>query len=128
MQTLGYEADLVFYSALLVCTLAAARGSLLARFTESGFLRAFGRYSYAMYLLHLFVGELARVLYQPARTEWPFVLEQIVWWVVAGAAIYAVAWLSWHVLEAPLLRLKRHFPMAVPRGAAAALPAASARE
>lgn len=117
MQTLGYSFDLAFYASLLVVVLTARPRSLVARCFESGFLRSFGRYSYAMYLLHVFVSEFARPFYDPSRTELPFVVEQILWWCVALALIWAVAWASWHGFEAPILRLKRFFPM---RGSASA--------
>jgi len=122
VRTLGYSFDLAFYASLLVLVLAARPHGWLARFSENGVLRSFGRYSYAMYLLHVFVSEFARVLFDPARTDLPFLVEQTVWWAVALALIYAVAWLSWNAFESPILSLKRYFPMesAAPAGAAAA--------
>jgi len=130
IQTLGYSFDLAFYAALLISTLGALPGSLLARCAESGFLRGFGRYSYAMYLLHLFIAEFARAFYDPNRTELPFIVEQLLWWCVALALIYAVAAASWYCFESPILHLKRFFPMggAAPAGAAAPLPPRQALE
>lgn len=111
IQTVGYSFDLAFYASLLVCVLSAAPGSLVARTFENPLLRRFGKYSYAMYLLHIFVSEFARAFYDPNRTEWPFVVEQVVWWCVALALVYAVAAISWAVYESHFLRLKRFFPM-----------------
>lgn len=130
VQTIGYSLDLAFYASLLVAVLSARPGSLLARFSENGMLRSFGRYSYAMYLLHVFVSEFARMFYDPARSDQPFVVEQVAWWAVALALVYAVAWTSWHAFEAPILALKRFFPMErpVPAGAAATLPRRDAFE
>jgi len=120
LQTFGYSFDLAFYACLLVCTLAAPSGSLLVRWLESGFLRGFGKYSYAMYLLHVFVSEFARLLYDPSWTDLPFVVEQLVWWVVALGLVYAVAAASWWGYESRFLRLKRFFPMERPIPPAAA--------
>ncbi len=128
LQTIGYEADLLFYAALLVTALSAPASGRFARLLGSGFLRSFGRYSYAMYLLHLFVAEFARLLYDPNRTDLPFAVEQVLWWGVATALIWGVARMSWALFEAPILRLKRHFPMAAPAGAAGPLPVAARLE
>ncbi|CAG0980901.1 O-acetyltransferase OatA [Myxococcaceae bacterium] len=122
VQTLGYEADLFFYAALLVIALSTRGVGVFARVLSSGFLRSFGRTSYAIYLLHLFVAELARPLYDPQRTSLPFVVEQMIWWAVALSLIWGVAWMSWVFFESPILRLKRHFPMPPPAGPAASLP------
>jgi len=111
IQTVGYSLDLAFYTSLLVWTLSAPAGSRLARWLGSGAMRGFGRYSYAIYLLHLFVAEFARVLFDPSRAALPFPVEQVVWWAVALALVYGVAWVSWHAFEAPILRLKRFVPM-----------------
>jgi peptidoglycan/LPS O-acetylase OafA/YrhL len=121
LQTFGYSFDMGFYASLLLCTLGARPGSLLARCFESGFLRGFGKYSYAMYLLHVFVSEFARVLYDPSRTELPFVVEQGLWWVVALGLIYLVSAASWYGFESRCLRLKRFFPLEPPIPAGAAV-------
>jgi peptidoglycan/LPS O-acetylase OafA/YrhL len=121
VQTLGYEADLFFYASLLVIALTASPAGLLARTLGGGFLRSFGRYSYAMYLLHLFVAEFARLLYQPHLTSLPFVVEQVLWWGVALTLIWLVARASYGLFEAPILRLKRYFPMSS-AGMAPSLP------
>ncbi len=124
VQTIGYSFDLAFYASLLVCVLSASPRSGLARVFENPLLRRFGMYSYAMYLTHIFVSEFARVLYDPNRTEWPFVAEQIVWWGVSLALIYAVAAASWAGYESHFLRLKRFFPMGA-SAAAGGMPAVS---
>jgi peptidoglycan/LPS O-acetylase OafA/YrhL len=130
IQTLGYSFDLAFYASLLVSTLAARPGSILARCFESGLLRGFGKYSYAMYLLHLFIAEFARAFYDPNRTQLPFAVEQVLFWCVALALIYAVAAASWYGFESHVLRLKRFFPMggASPVRAASPLPPREALE
>lgn len=130
VQTLGFSFDLAFYAALLVTTLAAPASSLLARVAESGFLRRFGRYSYAMYLLHLFVAEFARAFYDPNRTDLPFVVEQLLWWAVSLSAIYLVAYASFTLFESHFLKLKRWFPMEhrIPAGVAPPLPARTGLE
>ena len=82
-------------------------------------LRGLGRVSYGFYLWHFFLllclAELARHHTREPIAGWgdPLVLAALL--VAGGAAALAVSWLSWFVLESPLLKLKRRFaPAAAP--------------
>lgn len=75
-------------------------------------LRYLGRISYGVYLYHLPV-----VMYLWALlSRWPRLAAQLapppIWLTVVTAVTIALASLSWYLLEAPLNRLKRHFPYA----------------
>jgi peptidoglycan/LPS O-acetylase OafA/YrhL len=87
--------------------------SRFARVLKSGFLRFFGRYSYAMYVVHTAV--LAGLNhYYPFRsvgTIAGFALPaQTAWALVYVALSVGVAMLSWNLVEKHFLRLKRFFP------------------
>jgi peptidoglycan/LPS O-acetylase OafA/YrhL len=114
VQTVGYTLLCAIYGALLVIVAAAPAGSPWARVFELRWLRSLGTYSYALYLFHFFVGMLAVGLpWTPARNPQWFVPAQLALWATAIAASYGLARLSWALLEAPMLSLKRHFPYRV---------------
>lgn len=80
-----------------------------------GPLRAFGRYSYGLYLFHYPIAALARDFLHAAQM--PLVLgsslpSQLVFYAVAGAAAFMAAAVSWHAYEKRFLALKRFFERA----------------
>jgi peptidoglycan/LPS O-acetylase OafA/YrhL len=98
-------------SALIIGTTSTE--SRFARSLRSGFLRFFGRYSYALYVVHTAVlaglnhyypfrslGTLAEYAL-PAQTAWAL--------TYVGLSV-GVAMLSWNLVEKHFLRLKRFFP------------------
>jgi peptidoglycan/LPS O-acetylase OafA/YrhL len=109
-QTIGYSALAAFYAALLVRLMAANPGSRLRRAFEATILRTFGRYSYAIYLLHTPVIVCLNLwLFRPAELAWPFALAQAFFYALVLAVSLALAFVTWHVLEAPAQRLGRRF-------------------
>jgi peptidoglycan/LPS O-acetylase OafA/YrhL len=106
-QVWGYGAVALFFAGLLV----SALDGRFARVLTWRPLRAIGRVSYAMYLWQMLVREAFRVL---AMNE---ISSRAGFWVTQAASIaaviagtYALAWLSWQLVEARFLRLKRLFP------------------
>jgi len=69
---------------------------------ENRFLRYTGTISYGLYLLHKIPTDLMQALHLDRR---PILILPI---VLLGS--YALAALSWNILEQPFLRLKRFFP------------------
>jgi peptidoglycan/LPS O-acetylase OafA/YrhL len=108
MQTAGYSVIAAASGSLLVCALSAPRYSLLNRWLSSRFLRFFGTYSYCLYLVH-----------HPIATWLPWdrmlagvhqgVLRVLVMAAAATLLSVAVALLSWHLFENPILKLKSRF-------------------
>jgi peptidoglycan/LPS O-acetylase OafA/YrhL len=110
MQTIGFTVLCMFYGALLVQVLATPAASRFGRIFEMGWLRSFGRYSYAMYLFHFFVGMLAVSVFTPGNHPRHFVPAQIASWLLAIGVTWLLARASWFLLEERVLRLKRYFP------------------
>ena len=109
MGTTGYPLLSVLFAALIASTLRA--GSLFSRAFSNGILRSFGRYSYGLYVYHFLIAQLTE-----ARLH--FLVERATGSKLAGIFIpgalvvftsYAVAALSFHFFEQPILRLKRYF-------------------
>ena len=98
-------------SALVIGT--STSDSRLSGLLRSRFLRFFGRYSYAIYIVHTAV--LAGLNhYRPFAllpTVGGFALPAQTIWAVAYVGVSTgVAMLSWHLVEKHFLRLKRFFP------------------
>jgi peptidoglycan/LPS O-acetylase OafA/YrhL len=113
MQQYGYSLIAVAGGAMLVSAINRPAGSLWPRLLSTGWLRAFGKYSYGLYLIHLPVMRAVReYVFNPQEYE----TYGAAWYaqgVFYGAAIvpaFALAWLSWRLFEAPILALKARFP------------------
>ena len=83
----------------------AGTDSLVPRTLRSAWLRRFGKYSYAIYVLHSPV--LAFSLHFYARTRSPLV--GLALFFIGIGVSFLMGWLSWHLLESRVLRLKRYF-------------------
>ncbi|MCA8973664.1 MAG: acyltransferase [Planctomycetes bacterium] len=117
MQLYGYTCNVLLAASIL---LLATGDGVVARLFGTRALTVFGKYSYAMYLLHILVIEqlAPRLLSQDAiwqpgswivatGTYWPTI---VVFTIVATAGTLAAAIGTWHLLEKHFLRQKRHFP------------------
>lgn len=117
-QVLGYTLTSgVAFSLLLM----ALEGRVASRLLRAPGLQSLGTYSYALYLIHVPVGVVLRRRGFGAD-DWPALvgsplLGQALYYLLAGSLSFGLAWLSWRFLEAPILRLKRHFPYGRPRPA-----------
>ena len=114
MQQFGYSLIAVIAGAMLVSAISRPAGSLWPRMLSAGWLRAFGKYSYCLYLIHLPVMRAAREwVFNPDEYETLAIapwIGQVLFYPVAAAPAFALAWLSWRFFEAPILRLKAKFP------------------
>jgi peptidoglycan/LPS O-acetylase OafA/YrhL len=112
MQQYGYSLIAVIGGAMLVSAINRPADSLWPRMLSAGWLRAFGKYSYALYLIHLPVMRLVReYVFDPLEYEtiapWN---AQLLFYGAAAAPAFALAWLSWRLVESPILSLKARFP------------------
>jgi peptidoglycan/LPS O-acetylase OafA/YrhL len=87
---------------------------VISRAMSSPLLRRIGKYSYAIYLFHtpvrLVLDPYAAPLFESGIVGSR--LAALVFFVcVVFAVSYALALVSWRLIEGPALRLKRHFPV-----------------
>jgi peptidoglycan/LPS O-acetylase OafA/YrhL len=112
MQRAGYSLLAIAAGSMMTIALLQEHGAW-TRGLSAGWLRAFGKYSYCLYLIHLPVMRLVRAYVLPPErfdTFGSVLLGQLVFFALATVPAFALAWLSWRLFEAPILRLKRHFP------------------
>ncbi|MEM1304280.1 MAG: acyltransferase [Planctomycetota bacterium] len=119
----GFTLLAIGFAALLLLALSRQAAPRLVRAFESRWLQSFGLYSYGTYMLHGPARAIFRdLIYGPAGETGggpliPFpeiggslLLAQLAFYPPAIAISWLVGWLSWRLLEAPCLRLKRYFP------------------
>jgi peptidoglycan/LPS O-acetylase OafA/YrhL len=115
MQTVGYSALGVAFTSLLAgVTASRQQRGPLARFFGTAFLRSFGKYSYALYVVHfpLYVGANSIFVRFHVAVNGP---GGALAFTVAGlSASYALARLSWWAFESRFLRFKDHFAPRLP--------------
>ncbi|MHB8652839.1 MAG: acyltransferase family protein [Terriglobia bacterium] len=99
--TVGFSVIAVAYGSLLLLSL----GPLAGLFSLPP-LRIFGKYSYGMYLYHFPLTAVSERL-KPFFA--PIPLGSLVYVAVCLAANLAIAALSFHLFEQPILRLKKRF-------------------
>jgi peptidoglycan/LPS O-acetylase OafA/YrhL len=112
LQLYGYTLIAITGGAMLVSAVNRPADSLWPRMLSAGWLRSFGKYSYAMYLIHPPVMRAVREwVLDPLEYEtiapWT---AQLLYYGLAAAPTLVLAWLSWQVFEAPILGLKARFP------------------
>lgn len=81
---------------------------------ESGFLRFFGKYSYAIYVFHVFIIAWMESWF-PHAESFPSLggtalIHSFAYVAAATVLSCAAALVSWRLLERPMNELKRHFP------------------
>lgn len=121
----GYTLVAVGFAAVLVLALSARPGGFWFRVWTCRPLRSFGKYSYAIYLMHMPVRAVIRdlvygpnfngsrfgdALFQFPRIGGSELPGQILFFIPAFAACWFAGWVSWNLYEKHFLRLKRFFP------------------
>lgn len=102
MQSVGYTWLAVFYALVLLLVLERPSNPFAA-FCRSGWLRALGRISYCIYLIHNAAGWVFRALLESVVAQ-PTVWEYAATSCAAAIAVYLLARASWKDIESPLLR------------------------
>lgn len=127
-RTAGYTAVAAVFAGLVYRAVASAPGQLTHRFFSSRLLRTYGKYSYAVYLIHSPLDAVLRrtVLKMPLKFYWGTDLfMQLVYFAVAGGLSLALALVSWNLFEKHFLKLKDLFPYGAQPPAPAPQPLAS---
>jgi peptidoglycan/LPS O-acetylase OafA/YrhL len=111
MQRWGYSLIALLGGALVVMAVSRPADHVLTRLLSAGWLRACGKYSYCMYLMHLPVQRaMAEYVFDPnelqAIAPW---IGQGLFYLASGLPTFAIAWVSWAVFEGPILKLKERF-------------------
>jgi len=113
MQQYGYSLIAITAGAMLVSAISQPADSLWPRMLSARWLRAFGKYSYCLYLIHVpimrLVGEYVFAPGEYATLGMPRWIAQVLFYVAATVPAFALAWLSWRAFEAPILSLKARF-------------------
>lgn len=119
----GYTIMAIAWGGLVAAGATAARGTIPARMLGARWLRALGKYSYAMYVFHVPIWAHVWPLVFPGNRV-PMVFgshipASLALGALCGLLSFAAAVVSWNVYEKQFLTLKRYFAYApTARGAA----------
>jgi peptidoglycan/LPS O-acetylase OafA/YrhL len=109
----------VFFAALVVLVVAGGVGGVGRRGLDWPVMRVFGRYSYAMYVLHPFLmaGVMSRVSYTwLGRVTHSGPVGVVLYLGIGFGLTLGAGWVSWNVWERHFLRLKGWFEYGAGRG------------
>jgi peptidoglycan/LPS O-acetylase OafA/YrhL len=111
--TVGLSFVAIHFAAFIAVVRTLPSEHWLAKLLSSKLLRAFGKYSFAIYLVHMPLSALIRdTLYHPHQFMmlWGSKLPgQILFYVGTISLTFIVAFLSWHFWEKHFLKLKKSF-------------------
>jgi peptidoglycan/LPS O-acetylase OafA/YrhL len=97
-------------SAIVLAVFCQRRHAPVNAVLSSRFLRSWGKYSYAIYLLHSPLDAVLRRVIDIETFIFPiYGIElpmQIAYWTLIGTISWAAGWLSWHLFEVHFLRLR----------------------
>jgi peptidoglycan/LPS O-acetylase OafA/YrhL len=119
-QTAGYTILTVVFTALVLsAVMGELRGGPVRRVLSTPLLRAFGKYSYAIYVFHAPLHQLLSPYFMRwAGTARLGLRYEVGYMLLASALTFGVAILSYHLLEKRFLALKGRFvrmPVTAPR-------------
>jgi peptidoglycan/LPS O-acetylase OafA/YrhL len=118
VASFGFSWIAIFYALLLVIALVESRG-WIARAMRASWLRAVGRVSYCMYVIHWVVDLFFHSVLLHARPQ-IVTLPGAGISLLAAIATYTLAVVSWEILEGPLVRIGHRFKYTMPAGNQAA--------
>ncbi|MEM9543718.1 MAG: acyltransferase [Cyanobacteria bacterium P01_E01_bin.42] len=112
VQSFGYSLLAIFFGSLLIFSLYLSEDCLFIRILSWSPFRQLGRISYGFYVYHvpilaLFRNSVTRYAIDLTHSYW---VGEFLVVLFFGIAIFAVASLSWHLFEKPILKLKKYFP------------------
>ena len=133
MATYGYTLIAVLFGALLVTVLRTDSKASFSRVLFSNrFMTRCGKYSYALYMVHVPVASLLHPLVMGASDKFKPLVGYEMTYVLFIAASFLVSWglavASWNLFEKPILSLKRHFSYSPEGPKAGAVPDSGVRK
>jgi peptidoglycan/LPS O-acetylase OafA/YrhL len=115
MATYGFTSFAIIFSGLVLYAYSyTGSPAWLASLLRNPRLRAFGKYSYAIYVFHLPIFLVYGMAVPRVLVVLPASLRFVVWLlalVVGIGLAYVTAFVSWHLLEKHFWGLKRRFPV-----------------
>jgi peptidoglycan/LPS O-acetylase OafA/YrhL len=118
IQSIGYSIISLLFSSLVLLAVSAPTGRLAACLNQP-VLRAFGRYSYGMYVIHAAIVVHSQAWFSGLScfrslggARLPMHMAYVLFVAVAS---WAIAMVSWHAFEKRFLSLKRYFPSLPPQ-------------
>ena len=112
----GYTIMAIGWGGLVAAGATAVRGTIPARVLGARWLRALGKYSYAMYVFHVPIWAHVQPLVFPGNRVpavlGSHVLPSVALGVLCGLLTFAAALASWNLYEKQFLKLKRYFAYA----------------
>ena len=121
MQILGYSVVALGMASLVAGLLRIDQPSRpLGRLFSAPPLRTLGKYSYCLYIVHYPLMAVMDLAWPHVHIP-PVLGSQLPAWTAYGAVLaassFAVAWVSWRLLESPILALKDRFSRTPPLSA-----------
>lgn len=103
----GYSVLAIMGGSLIVISLTHEKSSLLRRFFRNKVLRFFGKYSYALYIIHSLILQIfLDILWDAKFRGWQAYVGYL---FISFSLTIILSLLSWHVLEKQMLKLKKYF-------------------
>jgi len=108
IQYVKYSLIATAYGAGLILILTNNVPFMAGKFFNAGWLRNFGKYSYAIYIFHPFCIKAFSNMIGGLQSVKSFLFAQFLM-VIAILFIYGLSWCSWHFYERHFLSLKKYF-------------------
>jgi peptidoglycan/LPS O-acetylase OafA/YrhL len=112
VASVGFTWIAIFYALLVLIVLVASK-SWIARTMRARWLREVGRVSYCMYIIHLVVNLFLQRVFLHARPEIT-TLPGAGISLLAAVVTYALALVSWRILEGPLVKIGHRYGYSMP--------------
>lgn len=108
ISSIGYTIFSIFFTFLLFSLLNATRESFVSRFFNNTVMRFFGKYSYAMYIVHFPLIAFIYANYLENFNCKPMT-KVLILFVTNIILTSVISWLIYHLIEKHFLSLKRFF-------------------
>jgi peptidoglycan/LPS O-acetylase OafA/YrhL len=112
-QIAGYSAVAAVFATGVASAALLGNGARAHRLLSAPWLRTFGKYSYALYVVHYIIMFWADEWWTVPTVAGSDIAGRTVFTALTMGLAFATAWCTWRVIEAPALSLKDRFPYRV---------------